>query len=546
MADYVLEGPKWGNPSLGTAGGIVTWAVDATIPAYFLTDLVAAFADWSKYGNIQFEEVAATAGADIDFTMGGIDGLDNILAQTGYYYSGTSLVSAGVEFDSGEGWHVSGSNVISNDNINLFVVALHEIGHAIGLGHYNTAAAVMNAVLDRSVTDLRQSDIDGIEAIYGVSSGSNPPIVSADVSVVPQTGQMGAEWHLANAADYNGDGTGDLIWVRNTTGDAALWTMKNGALTSFSLTQGHMGAEWTAYSASADFNHDGKADLLWTSGGNVAIWEMSGPSLAGFVIPSGQMGAEWQVKGIGDFNGDGNSDILWLSTGNQVAIWSMSGTTLSGAGISGGRMGAEWSIGAVGSFDGSGRDGIVWVDTSGDVSLWSMNGTNVTGLSSIGQMTTAWHIAGAGDFNKDGTDDLVWVDTSNNVQIWEMKSGKTAEIINSTGHVGTEWQLNSVADVTGDGRADLVWVRADGTTSVWDMSSISKVAAATAPDSFHFNESSLAQAPVDSGIHSVFETPVSNTTEINAMHSDFAFDQYYQEHDLMGHVASSLHGDFFV
>jgi hypothetical protein len=42
MADYVLEGPKWGPASLGTAGGTVTWAVDGTIPAFFLNDLSAA------------------------------------------------------------------------------------------------------------------------------------------------------------------------------------------------------------------------------------------------------------------------------------------------------------------------------------------------------------------------------------------------------------------------------------------------------------------------------------------------------------------------
>lgn len=78
MVDYVLEGPKWGGPGLGTAGGVVTWAIDATVSASFLADIRAAFADWSAYGNIQFSQVSSTASSMIDFTFGAIDGHDNI------------------------------------------------------------------------------------------------------------------------------------------------------------------------------------------------------------------------------------------------------------------------------------------------------------------------------------------------------------------------------------------------------------------------------------------------------------------------------------
>src|ERR1700753_437773 len=169
MADYVLEGPKWGGSALGTSGGAVTWAVDSTIPSYFLSYISAAFADWAGYGDITFQQVASTSTADIDFSLGYIDGLDNVLGQTSYSYSGSAFHQAEIEFDSGEGWHSTSSGVISNDNINFFVVALHEIGHALGLDHYNATPAIMNAVLNRSVTDLKQSDIDGIQALYGAS-----------------------------------------------------------------------------------------------------------------------------------------------------------------------------------------------------------------------------------------------------------------------------------------------------------------------------------------------------------------------------------------
>ena len=81
MADFVLEGPKWGSTGLGTAGGIVTWAIDATIPASFLTAISSAFADWAHYANIQFQEVASTVSSQIDFSLVAIDGLNNVLGQ---------------------------------------------------------------------------------------------------------------------------------------------------------------------------------------------------------------------------------------------------------------------------------------------------------------------------------------------------------------------------------------------------------------------------------------------------------------------------------
>ncbi|WP_316187579.1 MULTISPECIES: FG-GAP-like repeat-containing protein [unclassified Bradyrhizobium] len=487
MANYTLEGAKWGNPTFGTYGGTVTWAVDGTVPAIFINYLIAAFADWAKYTNIQFQEVASTATSNIDISLASIDGLDQILAQTQYWYSGTSFVSATITFDSGEGWHSSSSNVISNDNVNLYPVALHEIGHAIGLGHYNSVPAIMNAYYNASVTDLLQPDIDGIEAIYG---NAVAPSYSFSVTVTAPAGRMGPEWHLLASADYTGDGNADLTWM-DTAGNIALWTMKSGALAAAQITQGHMGTEWTAFSTNADFNKDGKADLLWTSNGSAAIWEMNGASLAGFASPGGHMGPEWQLKGVGDLNGDGNSDLVWVSSSNQVALWSMNGAALANAELSDGQDGSEWTFSGVGNFDSNGKADLLWVSSSGAVQVWSMSGSHVIGASTVGQAPTGSHIAGIADVTKDGVDDIVWIDASNNVKIWQMKNDSVAEVLTPSGHMGTEWQLSSIGDVTGDGRPDLVWT-SGGATAVWNLGAISSVAAAVTADNFQFDPAKLA------------------------------------------------------
>ncbi len=167
MANYVLEGPRWGTGAVGTGGGTVTWAVDSTVSAGFISQISAAFADWTSRANITFKQQASTSGAQITFKLSYMDGLDKVLGTTNYTYSGSKMISAAVTFDSGEGWHASGNQIVSNDAVNFFVVAVHEIGHALGLDHYNSGPAVMNSIVDRSITDLTPSDISGIHALYG-------------------------------------------------------------------------------------------------------------------------------------------------------------------------------------------------------------------------------------------------------------------------------------------------------------------------------------------------------------------------------------------
>jgi matrixin len=171
--DFSLEGAKWGSPELGTAGGTVTWAVDNSISQAELQSINAAFAEWSEVANIQFQQVSSTANSDIDFSNSALDGAGNVLGVTGFSFSGGQLQSADIQFDSGD--NLSGSE--------FSLVAIHEIGHAIGLGHFNDDPAVMNSTANFDLTGLAQSDIDGIVALYGANTtdmadagtGTTPP-----------------------------------------------------------------------------------------------------------------------------------------------------------------------------------------------------------------------------------------------------------------------------------------------------------------------------------------------------------------------------------
>ena len=62
-------------------------------------------------------------------------------------------------------------------------VCAHEIGHALGLAHYDSAPAIMNSVAHASSSGPTQSDIDGILAIYGPSTAT--PISVATIQSEP-------------------------------------------------------------------------------------------------------------------------------------------------------------------------------------------------------------------------------------------------------------------------------------------------------------------------------------------------------------------------
>src|ERR1035438_9677714 len=64
-----------------------------------------------------------------------------------------------MHLDADEAWH-------SGADVDLYSVALHEAGHALGLGHSDRPGAVMYPYY-RLSTGLTDDDIAGIRALYG-------------------------------------------------------------------------------------------------------------------------------------------------------------------------------------------------------------------------------------------------------------------------------------------------------------------------------------------------------------------------------------------
>ena len=101
---------------------------------------------------------------------------------------------------------------------------------------------------------------------------------------------------------------------------------------------GAPGPDWHI-ADTADFDGDGKNDILWrTDAGSLAIWEMDGTrvELSGYVNNGteavGAPGPDWHIADTADFNGDDKADILWRTDGGTLAIWEMDGTRVESSG----------------------------------------------------------------------------------------------------------------------------------------------------------------------------------------------------------------------
>ncbi|XP_078730060.1 collagenase 3-like [Lampetra fluviatilis] len=94
------------------------------------------------------------------------DGPDGILAHA--YAPPTAGIGGDAHFDEDEFW------TSSSKGYNLFIVAAHEFGHALGLEHSEDPGALMfptYAYVDKFC--LPKDDIDGIQALYGPNPNGN-------------------------------------------------------------------------------------------------------------------------------------------------------------------------------------------------------------------------------------------------------------------------------------------------------------------------------------------------------------------------------------
>jgi hypothetical protein len=273
LVPYSVSGYSWPAPQLVTLSFVpdgTLISTNGTTPVYsnlFATfnarfgaswiwedQILRAAQVWAQQANVNFAYVGddgAAIGSGSyqqgdpyvgDIRIGGFAFGNSNVAQTYLPPSANNYSIAGdIQFNTAQTFSTNGSTY------DLFTVAAHEFGHALGLYHSNLVNAEMYGAYNGAKSYLNNDDIAGIKAIYGArpAAGGNTTLQTA----TDLTGQLNPSTLTAQVNNVNlPTGVASYYYTVvapwNTSGTLTLQLQTQG-LSLLSPTVGVWNANWT-------------------------------------------------------------------------------------------------------------------------------------------------------------------------------------------------------------------------------------------------------------------------------------------------------------
>ncbi len=428
----------------------------------FSSSFQSAMANWNNTAGFNLQTINTYQNPCSDDNRNGV-GFSNTycganwgrgtLAITGLLSSNGSIVETDIVFNnSSVQWGVF-DGASSNGTTDFYRVALHELGHTLGLDHEDTTNSILQSFYNDEIRSIQNDDLLGIKVLY---PELNAPRIN----------------NLADKNDFNNDGKSDIFWRNVITNNNRIYLM-NSSVVASSADVSLFSAESTwVVVGNSDFDKDGSSDLLWrnTNNGSNQITIMNGVNVIrgiDLTIPP-FTDTKWKIAGTGDFNGDGNNDIFWHHDDGENRISFLNGTNLNVTLQVNTIPDKNWVVSGIADFNNDGRDDVLWRNNvNRRVWLYSMNGNNIINGSGTGEhvafTSENWNIQGVGDFDADGKGDILWRHSTNG-RVWlYLMNGPN--ISNSTAgapgqHVeftSLAWDIRAIGDYNGDGKQDIFW-----------------------------------------------------------------------------------------
>lgn len=158
--------------------------------------VVTGLDSWAQLSTLTFQEVNRSFDADIEFQWSvnapELGSVGDVLAFATFPRDGGD-----VTFDDVEPW-----TVFDGGPFDLYLVATHELGHALGLDHSAVPNALMYPVLTPQTTGLTQDDAAAIQALYGTPDQRREPAPSNPVPGAPSDEVIEVSGYIDDSVTY--------------------------------------------------------------------------------------------------------------------------------------------------------------------------------------------------------------------------------------------------------------------------------------------------------------------------------------------------------
>jgi putative transposon-encoded protein len=432
---YVLTGTDW---SYQEAPMGENWVVCGTgVPGGGVQRTKDGVSPWN-YPNFTFTFGAdACASGGVYPSINGVNQVDfgaglgrGVLAETTSWFfrsNPADTIECDMRFSSAVSWH-TGTGTPLPTQFDWQTVALHEMGHCLGLDHetrITNPTPVMYPTLAAGEVrrQLTADDVAGRNAIYGAVGGPTTPL----------------------PGDYDGDGRADIALRYHQDSGWSILSSDTGEVQTVQFG-------WPALvPVPGDYDGDGKADLT-----------VRDPQSSTWYIPfssTGQLSVfpfGWSalVPVPGDYDGDGRTDIALLDL--ELATWyvqvSSTGQLLTP------QFGWSGLAPVPGDYDGDGRTDVAVRDVQS--STWYIQ-ESLTGQLRTVQFGWSVLVPVKGDYDGDGKMDVAARDPDSST--WYI-------LLSSTGQLrATQFGWSALVpipeDYDGDGRTDIALF--DPQNSTW-------------------------------------------------------------------------------
>ena len=247
-------------------------------------------------------------------------------------------------------WLMDGSHVASA----LLLPNAPANSDLVGIGDYDG---------NRTYDLLWEDPGSGQLVLWLLNGGAVVKTVVLDRSSLP----VGEEWHVGGSADFDGDGADDVMLFSRIRGEVEIWGLRGAAIARRSRLGGHTGA-WSV-AVAADTDGDGRGEFVWMDELDRTLERRDPAQTAARIL--GRLGEGWRVIGAAHLDsGAAARLVVHNATTGATQAWAVDAQ---------GRMTvrelpsslAPRTFAGSGDYDGDGREDLVWVDPArGAITLW--------------------------------------------------------------------------------------------------------------------------------------------------------------------------------